>query len=197
MEGRRGNLIIHHDGICFDIRLLASYNMASNQDGVMAVLPILKYPDPVLRRKAKRVSHVDESLNRLIDDMIETMHQVSGAGLAAPQVGVSLRIAVIGIPDEEVIVLVNPEVVRKSGERVVVEGCLSIPGYRGEIKRAEKVTVKALDRNGKAFRIKADDLLAEVLEHETDHLNGILYIDLLESPEKLENIATEDSTREI
>jgi len=171
--------------------------MASNQDGVMAVLPILKYPDPVLRRKAKRVSHVDESLNRLIDDMIETMHQVSGAGLAAPQVGVSLRIAVIGIPDEEVIVLVNPEVVRKSGERVVVEGCLSIPGYRGEIKRAEKVTVKALDRNGKAFRIKADDLLAEVLEHETDHLNGILYIDLLESPEKLENIATEDSTREI
>ena len=163
----------------------------------MAVLPILKHPDPVLRRKAKRVSHVDESLNRLIDDMIETMYQASGAGLAAPQVGVSLKIAVIGIPDEEVIVLVNPELVKKSGERVVIEGCLSVPGYRGEIKRAEKVTVKALDRNGKAFRIKADDLLAEVLEHEIDHLNGILYIDHLESPEKLEKIEMDDDTPEI
>jgi peptide deformylase len=163
----------------------------------MAVLPILKHPDPVLRRKAKRVSRVDESLNRLIDDMIETMYEVSGAGLAAPQVGVSLKIAVIGIPEEEVIVLVNPEVVKKSGERVVIEGCLSVPGYRGEIKRAEKVTVKAFDRNGKAFRIKADDLLAEVLEHEIDHLNGILYIDLLESPDKLEKIETEEDTPEI
>jgi peptide deformylase len=163
----------------------------------MAVLPILKYPDPVLCRKAKRVSRIDESLNRLIDDMIETMYQASGAGLAAPQVGVSLKIAVIGIPDEDVIVLVNPEVVKKSGERVVIEGCLSVPGYRGEIKRAEKVTVKALDRNGKAFRIKADDLLAEVLEHEIDHLNGILYIDHLESTEKLEKIEMDDDTPEI
>jgi peptide deformylase len=163
----------------------------------MAVLPILKYPDPVLCRKAKRVSRIDESLNRLIDDMIETMYQASGAGLAAPQVGVSLKIAVIGIPDEEVIVLVNPELVKKSGERMVIEGCLSVPGYRGEIKRAEKVTVKALDRNGKAFRIKADDLLAEVLEHEIDHLNGILYIDHLESTDKLEKIEMDEDTPEI
>jgi len=154
----------------------------------MAVLPIVLHPDPVLRRKAKRVSHVDESLNRLIDNMIDTMYHASGCGLAAPQVGVSLKIAVIGMPEEEVIVLVNPEVVKKSGERVVIEGCLSIPGYRGEINRAEQVTVKAFDRNGKAFRIKADDLLAEVLEHEIDHLNGILYIDHLESPDKLEKI---------
>jgi peptide deformylase len=129
--------------------------------------------------------------------MIETMYQASGAGLAAPQVGVSLKIAVIGMPEEEVIVLVNPEVVKKTGERVVVEGCLSVPGYRGEIKRAEKVTVKALDRNGKAFRIKADDLLAEVLEHEIDHLNGILYIDLLESTDKLEKIEMDEDTPEI
>ena len=163
----------------------------------MAVLPILKYPDPVLCRKAKRVSRIDESLNRLIDDMIETMYQASGAGLAAPQVGVSLKIAVIGLPDEDVIVLVNPELVKKSGERVVIEGCLSVPGYRGEIKRAEKVTVKALDRNGKAFRIKADDLLAEVLEHEIDHLNGILYIDHLESTDKLEKIEMDEDTPEI
>jgi peptide deformylase len=163
----------------------------------MAVLPILKHPDPVLRRKAKRVSHVDESLNRLIDNMIETMYQASGAGLAAPQVGVSLKIAVIGIPDEEVIVLVNPELVKKSGERVVIEGCLSVPGYRGEIKRAEKVTVKALDRNGKAFRIKAEELLAEVLEHEIDHLNGVLYLDHLESTDKLEKIEMDEDTPEI
>lgn len=154
----------------------------------MAVLPIIVHPDPVLRRKAKRVSHVDEPLNRLIDDMIETMYDASGVGLAAPQVGISLRIAVIGMPEEEVIVLVNPEMVKKSGERTVTEGCLSIPGYIGEIKRAQKVTVKALDRNGKAFRIKADELLAEALEHEIDHLNGVLYIDHLESPDKLEKV---------
>ena len=163
----------------------------------MAVLPIVTHPNPVLRRKAKRVSRVDESLNKLIDDMIETMCHASGAGLAAPQVGVSLKIAVIGMPDEEVIVLVNPEIVKKSGERTVIEGCLSVPGYRGEIKRAEQVTVKAFDRNGKAFRIKADELLAEALEHEIDHLNGVLYIDLLESPDKLEKITNEDSTSEI
>ncbi|MFA5367928.1 MAG: peptide deformylase [Dehalococcoidia bacterium] len=163
----------------------------------MAVLPIVTHPDPVLHRKAKRVSRVDESLNRLIDDMIETMYDASGCGLAAPQVGVSLKIAVIGMPDEEVIVLVNPEVVKKSGERTVIEGCLSVPGYRGEIKRAEQVTVKAFDRNGKAFRIKADELMAEALEHEIDHLNGVLYIDLLESPDKLEKITDEDTTPEI
>ena len=163
----------------------------------MAVLPIVTHPDPVLRRKAKRVNRVDESLNRLIDDMIETMRHASGAGLAAPQVGVSLKIAVIGMPDEDIIVLVNPEVVKKSGERTVIEGCLSIPGYRGEIKRAEQVTVKAFDRSGKAFRIKADELLAEALEHEIDHLNGVLFIDLLESPDKLEKITDEESTPEI
>ncbi len=160
----------------------------------MAVLPIIKYPDPVLRRKAKRVRGIDASLNRLIDDLIDTMHDAEGAGLAAPQVGVSLKIAVVQMPDEDVIVLVNPEVVKKSGERIVVEGCLSIPGYRGEIKRSEQVTVKALDRNGKGFRIKAEELLAQALEHEIDHLNGILYIDLLESPDKLEKIAPEDTT---
>jgi len=162
----------------------------------MAILPIVIHPDPVLRRKAKRVSHVDESLNRLIDNMIDTMYHASGCGLAAPQVGVSLKIAVIGMPEEEVIVLVNPEVVKKSGERMVVEGCLSIPGYRGEIKRAEQVTVKAFDQNGKAFRIKADELLAEALEHEIDHLNGILYIDHLESPDKLKKIEVSEDKYE-
>ncbi|MEA1958513.1 MAG: peptide deformylase [Chloroflexota bacterium] len=163
----------------------------------MAVLPIVTYPDPVLRRKAKRVSRVDESLNRLIDDMIETMYHVNGAGLAAPQVGISLKIAVIGLPDEEPIVLVNPEIVKRTAEYEVIEGCLSVPGYRGKIKRSEKVTAKALDRNGKQFRIKGEGLLAEALEHEIDHLNGILYIDHIESTDDLEKLGADDTSLEI
>jgi len=147
----------------------------------MAVLPIVVYPDPVLRQKAKRVSHIDEAIARLIDDMVDTMHEVGGVGLAAPQVGIPLRVAVIELPEEETLVLVNPQIVKRSGERLVEEGCLSIPGYRGEIKRSVKVTAKGLDRRGKEIRIKGGELLAEALEHEIDHLNGILYIDYLES----------------
>jgi len=125
--------------------------------------------------------------------MLETMHSVSGVGLAAPQVGVPLRVIVIGIPEQEVIVLINPEVVRRKGERLVNEGCLSVPGYVGEIKRAETVTVKGRDQNGKEIRIKADELLAQVLEHEIDHINGVLYIDRLESMDKLRKIEPEDA----
>ena len=164
---------------------------------MMAVLPIVTYPDPVLRRKAKRVSRVDESLNRLIDDMVETMYHINGVGLAAPQVGVSLKIAVIGLPDEEPIILVNPEIVKRAAEYEVIEGCLSVPGYRGKIKRSGKVTAKALDRNGKQFRIKGEGLLAEALEHEIDHLNGILYIDHIESTDDLEKLGADDTSLEI
>ena len=151
----------------------------------MAVLEIRTLPDPVLRRKAKRVTTIDGSIQQLIDDMIDTLRAVHGAGLAAPQVGVSLRIAVIGIPEKEVITLINPEIVRREGVRVVEEGCLSYPGYYGEIKRSEVVKVKAQNRQGKQFRLKGEELLAQALEHETDHLNGILYIDHVESPDKL------------
>lgn len=151
----------------------------------MSILPVRILPDPVLRQKAKRLRNIDASIEKLIDEMLETMPAVSGVGLAAPQVGVSLQLAVIGLPEEEPIVLVNPEIIKKSGERMVEEGCLSIPGYRGEITRAEAVTVKGRDRRGKEFRIKANGLLAQALEHEIDHLNGILYIDHLESPDKL------------
>ena len=126
--------------------------------------------------------------------MIETMHAVPGrVGLAAPQVGVSRRVIVIGIPEEEDLVLINPEVVRKKGERIVSEGCLSIPGYFGEIKRSESVTAKGLDQSGKGIRIKADELLAQALEHEIDHLNGVLYIDRLESMDKLRRIEPEEA----
>ena len=158
----------------------------------MAVLKLRYVPDPVLRQRTRRVPEVDSKLQRLIDDMIETLPAVSGVGLAAPQVGVSLRLAVIALPDEEPVVLVNPEVVRRSGERVVDEGCLSIPGYRGDVKRSSSVTVKARDVHGKEFRIKGTELLAQVLEHEIDHLNGVLYIDRLGSPSDLHRIEPEE-----
>ena len=160
----------------------------------MAVLPIRTLPDPVLRQKAKRVRTIDGSVKKLIADMLETMHADPGrVGLAAPQVGVSRRVIVIGIPDEEDIILVNPEIVRRKGERLVNEGCLSIPGYIGEIKRAESVRVKGRDPSGKEVRIKANELLAEALEHEIDHLNGVLYIDYLESMDKLRKIEPEEA----
>lgn len=161
----------------------------------MAIIPIRKAPDPVLRQKAKKVRFFDASLERLIADMRETMHAAPGVGLAAPQVGVPLRVMVIGMPEEADIVLINPQIVRKTGERTVNEGCLSIPGYVGEIKRALSITVKALNAEGKEIRVKGEDLLAQALEHEIDHLNGVLYIDHLESPDKLSKLEPEE-TRE-
>jgi len=144
--------------------------------------------DSVLRQKAKRVSTIDGSIQRLIDDMIETMQQTGGVGLAAPQVGVPLRVVVLQMPDEEPVAIVNPEIVKRVGEREVVEGCLSIPGYYGEIKRSESVTVKGRDRQGKPIRIKATGLMAQALEHELDHLNGKLYIDHIESEDRFHKI---------
>jgi peptide deformylase len=137
------------------------------------------------------VTATDSSIQRLIDDMIETMQQASGVGLAAPQIGVPLRVVVIQLPDEEPVALINPEMVKRSGEREVVEGCLSVPGYAGDIKRSVSVTVKARDRQGKSVRIKASGLMAQALEHELDHLNGVLFVDHVESPEKLRRVETE------
>ena len=163
----------------------------------MAILPMVDYNNPVLRQKAKRVSSIDGAIAQLIDDMVETMREVGGVGLAAPQVGVPLRIAVIELPEEEIIVLVNPKIVKRSGERQIEEGCLSVPGYRGEIQRSEKVTVKGLDRFGREIRIKGEGLLAQALEHELDHLDGTLYIDHLESIDKLMLVTVDVETREI
>ncbi len=163
----------------------------------MAVRPILSHPDPLLRQTSKRVRNVDQAIRELIDDMIDTMHESQGVGLAAPQIGVLLRVIVIHLPDEEVLALVNPEIVKRSGERVVEEGCLCVPGYRGEIKRSEKVTAKGLDRWGKEVRVKGEGLLAQALEHETDHLKGMLYIDHLESPDKLYRLEENTETPEI
>ena len=159
----------------------------------MAILPLVMMDNPMLHRKAKRVRNIDKSIQKLIDDLIETMHHIGdAAGLAAPQVGVPLQIAVIELPGEDLITLINPEIVKRAGEREVMEGCLSLPGYRGEIKRSDVVTVKGRDRNGKQIRIKADGLLAQALEHEIDHLNGVVYLDHLESRDKLYEIEPEE-----
>lgn len=163
----------------------------------MAVLPIRTFPDPVLKQKAKRVRTVDSSIKKLIRDMLETMHAEPGRiGLAAPQIGVPLRVIVIGLPEEEDLVIINPEIVRRKGERLVDEGCLSVPGYLGQIKRAESVTVKGRDQDGKEIRIKAEGLLAQALEHEIDHLNGTLYLDHLESMDQLRKVEPEPEPEE-
>ena len=152
----------------------------------MARKKIRTVPDPVLRESARKVPLIDSSVLRLIDDMVDTMRAENGVGLAAPQVGVSLRVVVIEVPGEDVIALINPEIVKKKGERVVVEGCLSVPGYQGDVKRAVTVKVKARDRDGHEIRITAtDNLHAQALEHEIDHLDGRLYTDLIESPDSL------------
>jgi len=155
----------------------------------MTVLPICRLPhDRVLRQKAKKVPVIDASIERLINNMIETMQQARGVGLAAPQVGVSLRVIVLQMPGEEPTALINPEIVERTGEQDVTEGCLSVPGFCGQIRRPAEVVVKAKDRWGKPSRIKASGLMAEALEHEIDHLNGMLYIDHVEGPEKLHEI---------
>ncbi len=163
----------------------------------MAVVPICVYPDEILRQKAKRVRNVDSSIQRLIDDMVDTMHHAQGVGLAAPQIGVSLRVIIIELPGEEMLALMNPEIVKSSGERLIEEGCLSVPGYRGEIKRSIRVTAKGIDPRGREIRIKGEELMAPALEHEIDHLNGLLYIDHLESIDKLYKVEAETETPEI
>ena len=153
----------------------------------MAKLKIRTLPDPVLREPAKKVPLISIRVLDLVDDMIDTMRASGGVGLAAPQVGVSLRVVVIEPPDaDEVITLINPEIIKTKGERVIDEGCLSVPGFQGQVKRAVTVKVKARNIDGKEIRVSAtDDLLAQALQHELDHLDGRLYIDLIESPDNL------------
>jgi peptide deformylase len=156
----------------------------------MATIPIRTLPDPVLRQKARKVSAIDPSVRKLINNMLDTMFEANGVGLAAPQIGVPLRIVTICLPEEDAqeIVLVNPEIIKKAGQREIEERCLSVPGYCGKVKRAVSVTAKGRDANWKEIRIKAEGLLAQALEHEIDHLNGVLYVDLVEKPEDLTRV---------
>jgi peptide deformylase len=151
----------------------------------VAVRPIVVLGNPILRQKAKRVGRIDESIRSLLDDMVETMHAAKGIGLAAPQVGVPLRVIVVEYEDTR-LQLVNPEIIKVSEETdVAEEGCLSIPHYYGPVRRHNAVVVKGLNRNGKEMRVKADGWVARVLQHEIDHLDGVLFIDKLEDPSAL------------
>ena len=150
------------------------------------IRPIVVVGHPVLRQKAKRVTQIDRSIQKLIEDMIETMKEAPGVGLAAPQVGVPLRLAVIEV-DEKITVIVNPEIIKSTGEVELDEGCLSVPGFWGRLNRAERVSVKALDRHGKEQRIRdAEGLFAQALQHEIDHLDGYLYVDRMDNLDKLQ-----------
>jgi peptide deformylase len=160
----------------------------------MAVLPILTQEAPILRQKAKRVPRVDESIRKLIDDMVDTMIAAPGVGLAAPQVGVPLRVIVFKT-DQNLHTLVNPELVKGEGEQVGLEGCLSIPGYVGEVARYQRVVARGLNRHGKTVKIKGDDLLARAIQHEIDHLDGILFTDRLTNLSTLRKVEPQEEAQ--
>jgi len=143
----------------------------------MAILTIKKYGEPVLREKSLPVKEITREILNLIRDMAETMYTDSGVGLAAPQVGISKRIIIIDEDKEGLMVLVNPEIIKSEGEVIEEEGCLSFPGIYSDVKRSSKVTVKALNENGDQIEIVKEGLIARVLQHEIDHLNGTLFID--------------------
>ncbi|MCU7813867.1 MAG: peptide deformylase [Candidatus Thiodiazotropha sp. (ex Rostrolucina anterorostrata)] len=149
----------------------------------MAILDILHFPDPRLRNKAKPVAQVDVSIRRLIDDMLETMYQAPGIGLAATQVNVAKRVVVIDLSEEkdQPLCLINPEILEKDGEEQMEEGCLSVPGVYETVKRANHIRLRALGREGIPFEMEADDLLAVCIQHELDHLEGKLLVDYLSS----------------
>ena len=150
----------------------------------MALREIVKYGDDILRKKCRPVTAFDEKLHTLLDDMAETMAEAKGAGLAAPQVGMLRRVCVIDVHDEHgVIELVNPEIISVEGSQTGNEGCLSLPNEWHEVERPVKVTVKAQDRNGEEFTLTGEGLLARALCHETDHLDGVLFIDKMKPEE--------------
>ena len=152
----------------------------------MAILPILEIPHPILRRKARKVRAIDSALLKLAYDMIDTMRDAGGVGLAANQVGSLSRVIVIQLPcEDEARIYFNPEIVHREGERKVEEGCLSIPGYRGNITRSIWIKFRGMDSLSNMVRFKSNEMLSQALEHEVDHLNGILYSDHLKDHEKL------------
>ena len=155
----------------------------------MAVRDILQIGNPILRRSSLKITHFDGTLAKLVDDMVETMQEANGVGLAAPQIGVSRRLIIVEMPDNEDYphpgerwVMCNPEIVKASRETTVgQEGCLSVAGYVGMVERAEAITVRGQDIKGRKVRVKADGYLARAFQHEIDHLNGVLYVDLAQT----------------
>jgi len=150
---------------------------------LLSILTILEFPDERLRKKAAVVKTVDDKVKRLVDDMLETMYESKGVGLAATQVDVHQRVIVIDVSEEKdsPLFLINPEIIEKDGIKESEEGCLSVPGFYENVNRAEHVRVKALNREGQSFEFEARDLLAVCVQHEMDHLNGKLFVDYISS----------------
>ncbi len=147
----------------------------------MALLPILRYPDPRLHTRAKPVAAVDAGIRQLVADMAETMYEAPGIGLAATQVNVHKRVLVLDVSEDksQLMAFINPEILQRDGEHVGEEGCLSVPGIYETVKRSERVKVRALDTEGKPFELEADGLLAVCLQHEIDHLDGMVFVEYL------------------
>ena len=163
----------------------------------MATLPILEIPHPTLRKRAKKVRGFNKSMKKLAYDMVDTMHEAGGVGLAANQVGQLWRIIVLQMPEEEEArIYFNPEIIRTVGTREVEEGCLSLPGYRGLVNRSIWIRFQAIDHSETTIKFKAENLLSQALEHEVDHLNGILYTDHLVTHQKLYRIDEQESPLE-
>lgn len=158
----------------------------------MAIRKIITTENPILRQKAKKVHRFDPSLQKLVNDMFETMHEARGVGLAGPQIAQSIRVFVAEYEEHKVAVF-NPEIVKAEGEERGTEGCLSIPGYAGDnIRRATKILVKGQDARGKQIRVPAEGWFARILQHEIDHLDGILFIDRLDSPDDLREVRDDE-----
>jgi len=162
----------------------------------MAIHKVITAENAILRQKAKKVHRFDPSISKLINDMFETMHEAHGVGLAAPQIALSLRIFVAEY-EERKIALVNPEIIKAEGEELGTEGCLSIPGYVGDnIRRATKVVVKGHNAHGKTIKVTAEGWFARILQHEIDHLDGILFLDRLDRPEDLREVREDEVVEE-
>lgn len=180
-DARRGPE--HPCTIVYDVDLSATCRLGTTRlrgyCKVMAKLEILTFPDPRLRRQAEAVQQVDDSIRRLVDDMFETMYEAPGIGLAAIQVNVAKRVVVIDTSEtkDQPLCLINPEILSKTGEEQMDEGCLSVPGFFESVSRAECIRARALDRDGQAFEFDADGLLAVCVQHEIDHLDGRLFVD--------------------
>lgn len=155
----------------------------------MSILSILEFPDERLRKKAETVKQVDDKIKKLVDDMLETMYESHGVGLAATQVNVQQRVVVIDVSEEKdaPLCLINPEIIEKDGVKESEEGCLSVPGFFEKVNRAEHIIVKALNREGEPFELSARELLCVCIQHELDHLDGKLFVDYI-SPLKRQRI---------
>ena len=163
----------------------------------MSVRTIVQYGKPVLRQRAKKIHRVDASIQALIDDLIDTVYAANGAGLAAPQIGVPLRAIVTNV-DDKLQIVINPEIVEMSDEEVEgEEGCLSIPGWYGPVRRKQRVTVRGLSRKGKPIKLKVADWEARAFQHEVDHLDGILFVDRMDDRSKLHKVESDEEEQDL